>query len=121
MKITLTTLLFFIAAISFAGKKPLINEKEKVIEKARMELDSAVMQPAGKIFLLAEKNEVRGSFVFDISIREKGEVASVFVVERLEGDIKSQNMLKDIIKDFKFDFKMPKGKSYKFQYTFKFN
>ena len=56
----------------------------------------------------------------DISIREKGNVASVFAVERENGTIDSQNRLKDYIMEFKFNFKVPKGKYYKVRYTFNF-
>jgi hypothetical protein len=57
----------------------------------------------------------------DITIREKGEVAAVFCAENENGSITSQNILKDFIQSYVFNFKMPKGKRYKFQYEFKFD
>ena len=62
-----------------------------------------------------------GEYTFDISIHEKGKTASVFCDSREGGSIAMQNKLKDFIKEFQYYFKMPKGKKYKFTYTFKFN
>ena len=56
----------------------------------------------------------------DITIHEKGKVATVFVVSNKGGAIKQQNLVKDFVKEFRLSFKMPKGKDYKFQYIFKF-
>ena len=121
MRSTLFTLFILLAIIVQSQKKPLIVERDQVIERARTELDSAMQSPEGELFVLAGEYGISGTYIFDISIREKGKVASVFCVERPDGTIKMQNILKDLVKEFKFNFKMPKGKSFKFQYTFQFN
>lgn len=109
------------ALVSNAQNKILIESQDKIIEQAKHELDSAMSAPNGKIFLFGQKNNLKGSYIFDLTIREKGEVAVVFVVSNENGNITSQNILKDFIQDFEFYFKMPKGKRYKFQYEFKFS
>jgi len=101
-----------------AQKKPLLSDKEVVIEYAYLELEESMK--LGEFFEFAQESGVKGAFTFDVTIREKGEVSTVFAVKR-EGEVKDQNKVKDFIRDYKFQFKMPKGKSYKFQYTFQFN
>jgi len=120
-KILLSILM--IAALSgFAQKKKrvLIEAKDKVIAEAVNELNTAMQAPDGNIYEFAVENNISGKFTFDITIHEKGLVATVFVVDNDGVSIKSQNALKDFIKDFRFEFKMPKNVDYKFQYVFNF-
>jgi hypothetical protein len=44
----------------------------------------------------------------------------VFVADKKDGNIPSQNRLKDEVLALQFSFKMPKNKDYKFNYIFKF-
>jgi len=114
--------MFLFAALSaYAGKKPLIENYDEVVAAATNALDKAMQGPEGEIYLFASEKNIYGKFDFDITIHEKGLVATVFVNSREDGSIQSQNMLKDFVKDLKFNFKMPKGKDYKFNYVFLFN
>ena len=113
----LTTL----SGFSQKKKKILIESKSQVIEAATKELDFAMQAPEGEIYLFAQEYQIEGEYTFDISIHEKGKTASVFCDSREGGSIAMQNKLKDFIKEFQYYFKMPKGKKYKFTYTFKFN
>lgn len=124
MKVLSIVLLVLISFSSFGqkkNKKPLLEDREIIIKTAILEIDNAMRGPEGELFLFAQEFNITGEYTFDISIREKGTVASVFVAGSEGGNIPAQNKLKDKIKDFRFKFKMPKGKSYKFQYIFKFN
>ncbi len=76
--------------------------------------------PDGLIYVYKTENNIRGEYVMDITIHERGKVASVFCAGNDGGTIKSQNKVKDFIKDYQLSFKVPKGKKYKFQYIFKF-
>jgi hypothetical protein len=80
-----------------------------------------MMAPEGRLYLFAQKNQISGVFDFDITIQERGFVATVFVSNNQGGSLQSQSKLKDFVKDFVFDFKMPKGKKYKLSYQFNFN
>lgn len=117
-------MLLFILAVaaiaSYAQKKELIEDKNLIIERAKAELGLAMSPPEGAIYLWTLKNPIQGSYTYDISIREKGEVMSVFAVGNENGTIKAQNNLKDLILTLRLNFNMPKGKSYKFQHTFVF-
>jgi len=122
MKKTLFVVLFIILGTAvFAQKKELLEDKDLIIQRATAELDSALMAPEGSIYLWTLKNPIKGEYVFDISIWEKGTVTSVYSVGNNNGTIDGQNRLRALLMEFHFNFKMPKGKSYKFRYTFTFN
>ena len=91
------------------------------VRRAISELESALSSPEGSLYQFGTENSIQGSFTFDLTIRNKGEMATVFSVTTEGGTLKMQNMLKDKLKAFRFSFKMPKGNSYKFQYTFQFS
>lgn len=120
-KTSLLILLIMLGLSSFSQKKELIEDKDLVIERAKAELDLAMTAPEGSIYLYALKNPIKGEYTFDISIWEKGTVTSIFVVESKNGTIDAQNRFKSFLMGYSFNFKMPKGKSYKFRYTFLFN
>ncbi len=120
LKLSLVALLCsFFSTQSFAQKN-LISDQKEIISTAAQVFTTA-MEEGGDLDLLAKENNFTGAYVIDITIRNKGEVASVFVVNRDGGSIEVQNMLTDYIKEMKMGFKMPKNKSYKFRYQFNFN
>jgi len=121
MRITIVMLLIAVSATAFAQKKMLIESKEEIIETATKELTLAMQPPEGSLYLFKQEYKITGEYIFDITIREKGEVASVFAAGNEGGSILQQNKVKDKIRNFEFGFKMPKGKTYKFQYIFKFD
>lgn len=120
-KISLFILLIMLGFSTFAQKLELIEDKDLIIERANAELDTAMAPPEGTIYLYILKHPIKGEYTYDISIWEKGTVTSIFAVGNNNGTIDSQNRLKDFLMTFKFNFKMPKGKSYKFRHTFVFN
>lgn len=113
--------LIFLGISVFAQKKELIEDKDLIIARATAELDSAMMAPEGSIYLWTQKNPIKGEYIFDISIWQKGTVTSIFAVGNNNGTIDGQNRLRSFLMNFQFNFKMPKGKSYKFRYAFVFN
>jgi hypothetical protein len=121
MKNLLILICTILTVSAFSQKKVLIEDPEKVMAEAIAEIEEAMKAPEGEIYLFVQENNIKGSYDFDITLREKGEVASVFVRGNEGGTIKMQNSFKDFIKELKFNFKMPKGKSYKFNYVFKLN
>lgn len=121
MKKTILFSLMLVGMSAFSEKWPRISDQDEIIKTARAELDTALMAPEGELYLFATENNIQGTYIFKISIREKGRVASVNIVERKQGEIKDQNRLKDAVMDYRFGFKMPKGRIYKFEYEFSFN
>ena len=121
MKILLINLLILTSTISMkAQKSELLELKEEVVKQANLELDQAMSKPEGALYKFGQKYHVSGEYTLQLTIRNKGQVVSVFVADKKDGNIPSQNSLKDKIIDFQFSFKMPKNKDYKFSYTFKF-
>lgn len=116
----ITTLIAFlsIGISSYGPKKPYLAEKDEIIAQAKKELDATMADPESKLRKYILKNQIKGEFIFDITIAEKGAVLTVFSVSSDADDIKKQNLMKDGVKALVFNFKMPKDKSYKFQYTF---
>ena len=102
----------------FAQKKPLISEREEIVAEAKKEIDAAVANPESDLRKFVLKNQIKGEFIYDITIAEKGTVLTVFSVSTDNDDVKKANLMKDAVKALTFNFKMPKDKSYKFQYTF---
>ncbi len=112
-------MLLMFSVTNIKAQKALISNPDEVAEAAIKEFDVA-MQPEGVLYKLKEKQQLKGSYIFDIIIKEKGQVVSVFVVENEGGTLDFQNLLKDAVLAMKMDFKMPKGKRYKFTYKFNF-
>jgi len=121
MKKILITLLILTSGISLKAQKPEILElKEEVIKQSILELDQAMTPPEGALYKFGQKYQISGEYTLQLTLRNKGQVVSVFVADKKDGNIPSQNSLKDKMLDFQFSFKMPKNKDYKFSYTFKF-
>lgn len=109
-------LLLAMASNALAQKKYYVDEEE-VVKAAKEEIELSMKEGDFKEY--AEKSGIKGTYVMDITITNKGQVASVKTIER-EGEVKYQNELKDFVVEYRFAFKMPKNKSYKFRYQFKF-
>jgi len=120
MKTLIISIFIFSSMYVLGQKKPLIEDSQEVMKAAMAELNLAMQAPEGSLYLFAVEHKITGTYIFDIQLYEKGKVASVFCKSRDEGDISSQNKLKDAVMDLRFHFKMPKGKKYKFSYTFSF-
>ena len=113
----------FLIVLSFwlhAENKPLLESKEEIIRQANLDLEQAMNPPEGELYKIGQKFNIRGTYSFRLTIRDKGNIVSVFVAGQQDGNIPSQNKLKDAVFDFRLSFKMPKNKDYKFDYTFKF-
>ena len=113
-------LLLFSVVEARAQKKPLLFEHDKVAEQARSELD-AMMSAEGALQLAAAEQGIKGEYIIDVTLAGKGRVLSVFMVSSDADEVKQQNMAKDLVRTARFGFKMPKDKTYKFQYTFIFH
>jgi len=116
----LLLVLLLISTALKAQKPEMIELKEEVIKQATEELDQALTAPDGSLYKFAKKAKLAGEYTMQLTLRNKGQVVSVFVQDKKDGNIQSQNSLKDKLLDFQFTFKMPKNKDYKLSYTFKF-
>src|SRR5436190_1866955 len=103
----------FILAIGLYARaeKPLIQDYAQVVAKAKSELDSSMQTGALKEF--AVKSKIKGEYIMDITIHERGKVLTVFAVSNDSDNLKMQTALKDFVRTLEFNFKMTKGKMYK--------
>ena len=120
MKSIFTSVLLFIALAIQAQKPELLELTEDVVKQASLELGQAMSSPDGSLYKFAQKYHITGEYTMLLTIRNKGQVVSVYVEDKKDWNIPSQNSLKDKLLAFQFSFKMPKNKDYKFSYTFKF-
>ena len=121
MRLLLTLIISMTFAFAIGQKRPLVEDYSRVVEMARHDIENSMKGPEGELFLYVQELNLTGKYDFDITLHEKGEVATVFVKGKEGGTIKMQNNLKDFVKAMKFSFKMPKGKDYKFNHVFNFN
>jgi hypothetical protein len=103
-----------------AQNRVLLEDKDEIIKQAILELDNEMTGPDGSLFKAGQKYKITGEYNLQLTIRDKGQIVSVFVADKKDGNIPSQNRLKDEVLALQFSFKMPKNKDYKFNYTFKF-
>ena len=113
-------MLAYLVASAFAAsaQKKTLQEYEAVVAEAKAELDSSMLVGGFREFAI--KNNIKGEYIMDITLHEKGKVLTVFAVSNDTDDLKMQTRIKDFLRPFEFNIKMPKGRTYKFQYTFNF-
>ncbi|KJS06709.1 MAG: hypothetical protein VR77_03675 [Flavobacteriales bacterium BRH_c54] len=111
-------LMIGISKQSLAQKNISLTNPDEITEAAVKYFEYSLKE--GELFKLAEKHQITGAYEFDVTIRERGEVASVFVVDREGGSLAFQNLVKDAVMKMKLGFKMQKGKRYKINYKFQF-
>lgn len=118
---TLLTAAFFLVCIALQAQKPeMLEATEDVTKQAIAELQQAMSLPEGLLYKFGQKYHISGEYTMLLTLRNKGQVVSVFVQDKKDGNIPSQNKLKDKLLDFQFSFKMQKNKDYKLSYTFNF-
>ncbi|MBS1569905.1 MAG: hypothetical protein JST45_10745 [Bacteroidetes bacterium] len=99
-------------------RKAELNTQAAVDEQVGNAL--AAEKVRGKLAELASEPGLRGSFIFDITVGDKGTVVTVFPVEWGTDDIPLRNRLKSCLMGIRFDFKVPKGKRFKTRQTLVF-
>ena len=111
--------MLFAASNCLGQKKPLISNYEEVVARAKTELDS-LFKTGMPLPLEAARRGLQGAYVIDVTVHDKGQVRSVFVVSSNAVNVEMQNRVKDFIRAIEFGFKVPKSTTYKFRYTFLF-
>ena len=119
LELTICLCLFINLSSAQAQSKPYYNTEEQVFKAANESLKAWSETEEWNEWITEHKFE--GAYTFNITIGgKKGEVKTVNAVTREGGSIPLQNRLKDAIKAYQFPFIMPKDKSYRFKYEFKF-
>jgi hypothetical protein len=119
MKFTLPT---FFASLLYAAplsaQRPILETQEAVVASAITQLDSLMKDE--KFLKMLVKEEVHGNHTYQIGVGDKGQINTMRALSQSENaSIDGQNYLNNLVKVHKFDFKLPKGNFYKFEYTFR--
>jgi len=118
---TLLTLIVMLACMHLAAqKKELLEDKEVILARAAAAFDAA-LQPGADLHKTILEEQLIGTYVLQVSFREKGDISSVFVVSADGHDQRSQNRFKDLIHFLELPFKMPKGRQYRVEHRFDLN
>ena len=107
-------------SLQFAcSSKPFYDTQDKVVEAAYNSLNQEM--ESGSLKEWATARGMKGSYTFKLTIGGKGDVVTVSTLERSEdAEVMQQNDLKNYVKTMRFQFKMPKSRTYQFPYEFKF-
>ena len=116
----IVTVFFMIGSLTSKAQKKHLSNPQEVEQEVHQVLNTALNSDEGLLHKLKSKNNLKGTFVIDLTINDKSHVISVFVVENNGGTAQGQTTLKDALIDLKFKFKVPKGKRYKIRHTFIF-
>jgi hypothetical protein len=115
-KILLSTFLVFIIGNLFAQRE-ILESKDEVVILAKKNLDNLLKTE--KFQKKLTKEDVHGSYTFKITVNDKGRISSMRALDRSEdASIPGQNFLNNLVRKHKLKFRIPKGKSYQFNYTF---
>lgn len=118
MRTLFTLLLIALGQVTWAQREYL-EDKEAIQQRAVAELEAAMRGPDGSLYKAVVKEKLKGSYLLEISLGDKGDIRSVQVLERVGGDIPSQNRFKQLVHDARFSsFKTPKGKQYLITHRF---
>ncbi len=120
MKTNLNILFLFailLIGTELSAQRPFVETSDEFVELATKDLDQFVQDE--KFLQGMEKEEIHGSYTYQITVNDKGKISHMRSLERSEdASIHGQNTLNDLVRHYKFDFKIPKGNLYNFQYTF---
>ena len=113
-------MLFTLVSINVsAQKKPTLTDSDTIVMTAiqQIELD---LKEEGVFRVFATKHQMTGLFDVDLTINEKGKIVSVYFQKKPDLDLKVLTQFRELLNNYSFNFKTPKGRKYKFNYQFNF-
>jgi len=120
----LKTRKYFVAVfLLFVCSVPIYSQSKNEFDKVAItgEAKSQLTQMAtgtGELNTFASEKDIKGEFVFDITLQGKGDVLTVFMVSTSSDDIARKNLLKDKLHALRFEnIKIPKKEKVKFRHT----
>lgn len=110
-------LVILLVHIGSYAQRPFVETNDEFTELATRNLNELVQDE--KFLKNMDKKDVHGAYTYQITVGDNGKISSMRSLERSEdASINGQNTLNDLVKKHKFDFRIPKGNFYNFQYTF---
>jgi hypothetical protein len=118
-KVTLLLFIFVVGiSCTYAQKKKTLTSYDEVVTEVKKQLNESIKN--GAIAEYVTEQNLKGEYIYNITIGDKGKVVTVFAVTSDDDEYKDQNNFKDFLKTIKFEIRTAKGKLYKFEYTFYF-
>lgn len=114
--------LFILISICFFGltanaQKPFYKDQAEIEVAATAELNTLMKDE--KVMKDLAKADIHGSYTYKITVNDRSRIASMQFLEKSEnGSIRGQNHFNYLVREKKFNFKIPKGKYYTFIYVF---
>lgn len=116
--ITLILAAMLFSAFSANAQKEYHKDKDAIEAAASDQLD--VLMQNEKVLKKLAKEEIHGEYTYKVTVREKSKIASMlFISKSANASLKGQNYFNYLVAKHKFDFKIPKGNFYTFNYTFR--
>lgn len=110
--------ILFLSAFSANAQKEYHKDQSAIEAAAVIQLDN--MMRDEKILKKLNKEGIHGDYTYKVTVKEKSKIASMLFLDKSESaSIKGQNYFNYLVSNYKFDFKIPKGNFYTFEYTFK--
>jgi hypothetical protein len=106
------------SAVPLAAQRPELNTQAAVDQHVSDAL--AADKAQGELAELAAELGLRGSFTFDLTVGDKGQVVTVFPIESTIEAVDRRNRLKDRLLAFRFAFKLNRNKRFKTRQTLVF-
>lgn len=105
------------SSLTANAQKPFYKDQAEVEVAATAELNN-LMKDEKVLKEIAKKN-IHGSYTYKITVNDKGLIASMQFLEKSEdASISGQNHFNYLVRKHKFNFKIPKGNYYTFNYIF---
>jgi hypothetical protein len=93
-------------------------DENAILDNAISQLETDLQNPESSLSKSITKKQINGLYLLNITIQKNGEVVSIFAQSDDKTNIQKQNILKDIILNYRFDVSLPKNERLKFAYTF---
>ena len=108
----------FMGAFSANAQKEYHKDQDAIQIAAVSQLDELMQEE--KVLKKLAKENIHGEYTYKITVRERSKIASMlFLSKSSDASMKGQNYFNYLVAKHKFDFKIPKGNFYTFEYTFK--
>ena len=120
--LTLETFLLFLLLAPTAAfcQKDYFTEKDEVIHEAKSQLAGLSLE-GGELRDYCNEKQIKGEFVFDLTLTGKGKVLTVFMVSSSAEDVTYKNLLQTKLKELVFsNIKIAKNERIKFRQTLTF-
>ena len=108
---------FFVTSQTTYCQAKNVFDKSAITQEAKTQL-AQMASAGGELTVFSEKHDIKGEFIFDITIEGKGDVLTVFMVSSNSDNIPGKNLIKNKLHALQFEnIRIPKKERIKFRHT----